>query len=88
MINYNITLTFRLLHDRQGREVDQFDEESTRLGFRSVHHNSKLSVADPDPGSGAFLTPGSGTSKKSGSGSGMNNPESYFLELRNHFFLA
>jgi hypothetical protein len=49
MINYGITLTFRLLHDRQGREVDQFDEESTRLGFRSVHHNSKLSVADPDP---------------------------------------
>ena len=26
----------RLLHERQAREVDQFDEESTRLGFRSV----------------------------------------------------
>lgn len=24
----------RLLHERQAREVDQFDEESTRLGFR------------------------------------------------------
>ena len=24
----------RLLHDRQEREVEQFDEESTRLGFR------------------------------------------------------
>jgi hypothetical protein len=34
------------------------------------------SVADPNPGSGAFLTPGSGRmGKKSGSGSGMNNPD-------------
>ena len=24
----------RLLHERQAREVDQFDDESTRLGFR------------------------------------------------------
>ncbi len=32
-------------------------------------------VADPDPGSGAFLTPGSGIGKKSGSGSGINNPD-------------
>ncbi len=36
-----------------------------------------FSVADPDPGSGAFLTPGSGIRDglKSGSGSGMNNPD-------------
>ena len=27
-----------------------------------------VSVADPDPGSGAFLTPGSGMGRKSGSG--------------------
>ncbi len=33
------------------------------------------SVADPDPGSGAFLTPGSGMGKKTGTGSGMNNPD-------------
>jgi hypothetical protein len=33
------------------------------------------SVADPDSGSGAFLTPESGMGKKSGSGSGMNNPD-------------
>jgi hypothetical protein len=32
------------------------------------------SVADPDPGSSAFLTPGSGMGKTSGSGSRMNNP--------------
>jgi hypothetical protein len=47
---------------------------------------SIYSVADPGPGSGAFITPGSGMGKKSGSGSGrsknqdpepgsgMNNP--------------
>jgi hypothetical protein len=36
------------------------------------------SVADPDPGSGAFLTPGSGIRDE--------QPGSYFLELRNHFY--
>ncbi len=41
-----------------------------------------------DPGSGAFLTPGSGMGRKSASGSGIRDeqPRSYFLELRNHFF--
>jgi hypothetical protein len=34
-----------------------------------------FSVANPDPGSGAFLTPGSGMGKKSGSESGMNNQD-------------
>jgi len=35
----------------------------------------KVSVVDPDPGSGAFLTPvGPGRAKKSRSGSGMNIP--------------
>ncbi len=55
----------------------------------------KSSVADPDPGSGAFLTPGSGMGRKSAFGSGIRDeqpgirdeqPGSYFLELRNHFF--
>jgi hypothetical protein len=50
----------------------------------------KASVADPDPGLGAFLTPGSGIrdGRKSASGSGIRDeqPGSYFLELRNHFF--
>jgi hypothetical protein len=44
-----------------------------------------------DPGLGAFLTPGSGIrdGRKSASGSGTRDeqPESYFLELRNHFSL-
>jgi hypothetical protein len=48
------------------------------------------SVADPDPGLGAFLTPGSGIrdGRKSASGSGIRDeqPGSNFLELRNHFF--
>jgi hypothetical protein len=46
------------------------------------------SDADPDPGSGAFLTPGFGMGRKSASGSGIRfeQPGSYFLELRNHFF--
>ncbi len=46
------------------------------------------SVADPDPGSGAFLTPVSGMGRKSASGSGIRDeqPGSYFLDLRNHFF--
>jgi hypothetical protein len=37
----------------------------------------KLSVADPDPGLGAFLTPRSGfrDGRKSASGSGMNDPD-------------
>jgi hypothetical protein len=50
----------------------------------------KASVADPDPGLGAFLTPGSGIrdGRKSASGSGIRDeqPGSYFVELRNHFF--
>jgi hypothetical protein len=55
-----------------------------------TQHNKKIrsSVADPDPGSGAFLTPGSGMGRKSAFGSGIRDeqPGSYFLELRNHFF--
>jgi hypothetical protein len=49
----------------------------------------KFSVADPDPGSGAFLTPGSGMGRKIASGSGIRDeqPGSYFLELRNHFLV-
>jgi hypothetical protein len=45
-------------------------------------------VADPDPGSSAFLNPGSGMGKKSGSGSGMNCTRIIFPRAycRNHFF--
>jgi|LakMenE18May11ns_1017448.scaffolds.fasta_scaffold8169817_1 hypothetical protein len=46
-----------------------------------------ISVADPDPGSGALLTSGSGMDEKSGSGVRIRDeqPGSYFLKLRNHF---
>ncbi len=48
----------------------------TGTSFHSDHGLAKeTSVADPDPGSGAFLTPGSGMGKKSGPESGMNNPD-------------
>jgi hypothetical protein len=40
--------------------------------------NVRDSVAGPDPGSGAFLTPVSGIEDE--------QPRSYFLELRNHIF--
>jgi hypothetical protein len=43
--------------------------------IQSVMHRGEVSVADPDPGSGAFWTPGFGMGKKSGSVSGMNNPD-------------
>jgi hypothetical protein len=45
------------------------------------------SVAEPDPGSGAFLTPGSVIDKKSRSGirGPEHNPGSYFLEVRKNF---
>ncbi len=44
------------------------------------------SVADPDPGSGAFLTPGSRMGRKSASGSRMNNPNHIFYSLETTFF--
>jgi hypothetical protein len=46
-----------------------------------------FSVADPDPGFGAFLTPGSGMGRKSASGSGMNNPDHVFQSLETILFL-
>ncbi len=59
------------------------------LGTTKQENIEYFSVADQDPGSGAFLTPGSGIQdgKKEGSGSGIRNehPGSNFLELRNHF---
>jgi hypothetical protein len=45
------------------------------------------SVADPDPGFGAFLTSRSGMGKKSGSGSGMNNPDHVSESLETIFWV-
>ncbi len=44
-------------------------------------------VADPDPGSGAFLTPGSWMGEKSDSGSGMNNPNHISESLETIFWV-
>jgi hypothetical protein len=54
----------------------------------SIKSSSALicSVADPDPGSGFFLTPGSGKIKKSGFGSGMNNPDHISESIETFFF--
>jgi hypothetical protein len=62
---------------------------SSKKIFRESSFCIQSSVADP-PGSGAFLTPGSGRGKKSWSEAGIRirdkQSESYFRELRNHFF--
>jgi hypothetical protein len=53
-----------------------------------VSENTGLgSVADPDPGSGAFLTPESRTVKNLGSGSGMNNPDHISESLETIFWV-
>ncbi len=77
-----------------GRFDDDDDEERSSQKsapspgvseFKGIISPVKYSVADPDPGSGAFLTPGSGMGRKSASGIRDEQPGSYFLELRNHF---
>jgi hypothetical protein len=50
------------------------DPSINKLNF---HCFAQGSVADPDPGFGAFLTPGSGMGKKTGSGSGIIFPGAY-----------
>ncbi len=53
-------------------DVDPYPDFSKECG--SVIYSN--SVADADPGSGAFLTPGSGMGKKSGSGIRDLDPDS------------
>jgi hypothetical protein len=60
-----------------------------RLGLLLLTHahrsQGNTSVEDPDPGSGAFLTPGSGMCKKSGSG--MKNPDHISESLETIFLV-
>jgi hypothetical protein len=60
-------------------------------GKRSTVPYYASSVADPDPGSGigCLFDPWIRDGRKSASGSGIRDeqPGSYFLELRNHFFV-
>jgi hypothetical protein len=66
--------------------VRGMDSDSDPLVFNPV-----LLIRIWDPGLGTFLTPGSRIrdGRKSASGSGIRDeqPGSYFLEHRNHFFL-
>jgi hypothetical protein len=59
-------------------------------GQKGTGSGSATSVADPDPGSGigCVFDPGIRDGRQSASGSGIRDeqPGSYFLELRNHFF--
>jgi hypothetical protein len=59
---------------------------ANRRGGREVEsHAPSISVADPELGSGAFLSPGSGISKKTGSG--INNPDHIFDTLETNFWV-
>ncbi len=55
------------------------------LAFRSTNNYSTGSVADPDPGSGAFLTPGSRIGLFRILDLGSRIPNSYFWELSDNF---
>jgi hypothetical protein len=78
------------------RVILNFFENSQRYSKVKVHHGTATkrclthSVADPDPGLAAFLTPGSGIRgpgwEKVSIRIRDEQPGSYFLELRNHFF--
>jgi hypothetical protein len=52
-----------------------------------IRYSNNFSVADPDPGSSAFLTPGTRDPGwvKMVSGSGMNNPDHIFERLETSF---
>lgn len=43
----------RLLHERQGREIEQFDDESTRLGFSAM----SIAESSKEPGYGEEMGP-------------------------------
>ncbi len=60
--------------------VDGVNNYTCRCDNRYVTHICSYDVADPVPGSGAFLTPGSGIGENQDP-----DPESYFRELRNNF---
>ncbi len=60
-----------------------------QLSTTSAVHLPVSRIRIRDQGLGAFVTPGSWMGRKSASGSGIRDeqPGSYFLELRNHFFV-
>ncbi len=65
--------------------ISGWDAEE-REELKQVTLYSFTQCADPDPGSGAFLTHGSGMGKKSRSGSGMTIPDKISESLETVFF--
>jgi hypothetical protein len=63
--------------DGGGRGMGEGEGASIEVGRKRGEGGDFSSVADPDPGFGAFLIPGSGIRDE--------QPESYFRELRKNF---
>ncbi len=65
---------------RMKMDIKRFQKFNKRFIFRKT-----LSIADPDPGSGALLTLGSGIRKGKKSGFGMNIPDHFSESLETVF---
>ena len=79
----------RLLHERQAREVDQFDEESTRLGFRLNIFLSKkqfLTISDCSAMNIAESSkePGYGEESNNSDARMSHSSSSHFRQSRSH----
>jgi hypothetical protein len=82
----SLKLRYREKSKQEEREV-AFMVVLAGGGWSQFKRQRKNSVADPDPGSGACLTPGPGMVKKSGFGSEMNNPDHIFESLETIFWV-
>ncbi len=72
------------LHQPGGKQIQASTPDNSQLPGKD---KGKKSVADPDLGSGAFLTPGSGMGNKPGFGCGMNNPDHISESLESIFWV-
>ena len=73
-------LQHQVAQGRQGHPVWTLHQKVRKKDKTIFIYTATDSVADPDPGSGVFMTPGSGIwdGKKTRSGSGMNIPDHVF----------
>jgi len=66
---------------------EDFSHVDSQIQIRLIENViALLSVADPDPGSGSFLTPGSGIRNRFFSGSRIPDPKTIFLRAFWQFF--